>query len=97
MKQYSISLTITDEDTNKQLVSLQVPHLTAKQIAELNGLAVSTILPEPEPEILTIPKPERNKRRSIKRMLSHQIDPPIEPLTPLQADQEQIAREMEEL
>lgn len=56
MKLYSISLTITDLEDNRQIVSVQAPRLNGKQIVELAHLTTAGILIEPEPEIATVPK-----------------------------------------
>ncbi len=62
MKLYNISLTITDEDNNEQLVSLRAPHLTGLQISDLITMVTGGIMVEPEPEIVLVSKPKKKHR-----------------------------------
>jgi hypothetical protein len=73
MKHYSISLTITDLDDNKQLISVQAPQLTGQQIFELTTLALAGVLIEPDPPVLTTTKPEKPRpvrKHKIRNLLA---------------------------
>jgi hypothetical protein len=84
MKLYNVNLTVSDEDTNEQLVQLKAPHLTGQQVIHLNTEVLAGLLQEPEPEIVTVSKPQPPARpvrkRKIRNLLGRRVDPPIEPM-----------------
>lgn len=65
MKLYNISLTITDEDNNEQLVALRAPHLNGKQMVDLTSMVTAGVILEPEPEIVTVPLPPKKKKHRL--------------------------------
>ena len=65
VKQYSISLTIADEENGEQIIQLRAPHLTGKQVHDLTQLSIAGVTIEPDPVIHTTNRKEVKKKRRL--------------------------------